>query len=61
MPSPRALVEGTNHFKEDVAHPDNIYVLLDISVNSNCFKMTDFALEFLFSAMHVLFSVYVLD
>ena len=35
--------------------------LLDISINSNCFEMTDNALEFHFSAIHVLISVYVLD
>ena len=29
--------------------------------NSNCFEMTDNALEFHFSAIHVLISVYVLD
>ena len=33
------------------------YLLLDISINSNCFKMTDNALEFHFSAIHVLISV----
>ena len=38
-----------------------IYFLLDISINSNCFEMTDNALEFHFSAIHVLISVYVLD
>ena len=31
-----------------------------ISINSNCFEMTDIALEFLFSVIHVLISVYVL-
>ena len=31
--------------------------LLDISINSNCFEMTDTALEFLFSVIHVLISV----
>ena len=35
--------------------------LLDISINSNCFEMTDIALEFLFSVIHVSISVYVLD
>ena len=35
--------------------------LLEISINSNCFEITDNALEFHFSAIHVLISVYVLD
>ena len=35
--------------------------LLDILNNSNCCEMTDTALEFLFSVIHVLISVYVLD
>ena len=35
--------------------------LLDISINSNWFEMTDIVLEFLFSVIHVLISVYVLD
>ena len=35
--------------------------LLDISINSNCFEMTDIALEFLFSVIHVSIIVYVLD
>ena len=35
--------------------------LLDISINSNCFEMTDNALEFHFSAIHILISVYVSD
>ena len=35
--------------------------LLYISINSNCFEMTDIALEFLFSVIHDSISVYVLD
>ena len=37
------------------------YLFLDISINSNCFEMTDIALEFLFSVIHVSNNVYVLD
>ena len=37
------------------------YIFLDISINSNCFEMTDIALEFLFSVIHVSINVYVLD
>ena len=33
----------------------------DIIINSNCCEMTDDALEYLFSVIHVLISVYVLD
>ena len=39
----------------------NHILLLNISINSNCFEMTDIALEFLFSVIHVSISVYVLD
>ena len=35
--------------------------LLDILINSNCCEMKDPALVFLFSVIHVLISVYVLD
>ena len=35
--------------------------LLDISINSTCFEMMAIALEFLFSIIHILISVYVLD
>ena len=36
--------------------------LLYISINSNCFEITDIALEFfLFSVIHDSISVYVLD
>ena len=31
--------------------------LLDISINSNCFEMTDIALEFRLSVIHVSISV----
>ena len=37
------------------------YFLLDILINSNCCEMTDTALKFIFSVIHVLISVYVLD
>ena len=35
----------------------NVY--LDISVNSNCFEMTDTALEFLFNVTHTFQSVFI--
>ena len=40
---------------------DELHWLPEILINSNCCEMTDTALEFLYSAMHVLISVYVLD
>ena len=53
-----SCVYGTlSNFRKCLKH---IFVL-DISINSNCFEMTDTALEFLFSVIHVLISVYVLD
>ena len=41
--------------------PLKTYLFIRHFNNSNCCEMTDTALEFLFSVIHVLISVYVLD